>query len=207
MKRPGRSAIERRPRPVGPQPAGDQDGERSRARGHHGRAPRFPSAAHFRSFTGLAPKASETGNTDRKGQAMSKAGNALLRTTLIRAADWARKQDPQLARIYYVQMTERGKNHLAANWWWPPTWPSGPGWSCDGAPPTCCATSTAPRSTPPRPSDHRRALHRHRGDPQTPAEQQRGEGPSKSPHGTFEVTRQGRGQNEATFPSPHFSPI
>jgi transposase len=80
-----------------------------------GRAARFPSAAHFRSFTGLAPKASETGNTDRKGQAMSKAGNSLLRTTLIRAADHARKQDPQLARIYYVQMTERGKTHLAAN--------------------------------------------------------------------------------------------
>jgi transposase len=80
-----------------------------------GRAQRFPSAAHFRSFTGLAPKASETGNTDRKGQAMSKAGNSLLRTTLVRAADWARKQDPQLARIYYVQMTERGKTHLAAS--------------------------------------------------------------------------------------------
>lgn len=78
-------------------------------------ADRFPSAAHFRSFTGLAPKASETGNTDRKGQAMSKAGNALLRTTLIRAADAARKQDPQLGRIYYVQMAERGKTHLAAN--------------------------------------------------------------------------------------------
>jgi Transposase IS116/IS110/IS902 family len=46
-----------------------------------GGAARFPSAAHFRSFTGLAPKASETGNTDRKGQAMSKAGNSLLRTT------------------------------------------------------------------------------------------------------------------------------
>ena len=46
---------------------------------------------------------------------MSKAGNALLRTTLIRAADTARKQDPQLARIYYVQMAERGKTHLAAN--------------------------------------------------------------------------------------------
>ena len=80
-----------------------------------GRAARFPSAAHFRSFTGLAPKASETGNTDRKGQAMSKAGSSLLRTTLVRAADTARKQDPQLARVYYVQMAERGKTHLAAN--------------------------------------------------------------------------------------------
>ena len=80
-----------------------------------GQATRFPSAAHFRSFTGLAPKASETGNTDRKGEPMSKAGNSLLRTTLVRAADQARKVDPQLARIYYVQMAERGKNHIAAN--------------------------------------------------------------------------------------------
>jgi transposase len=79
-----------------------------------GEPSRFKSAAHFRSFTGLAPRASETGNTDRKGQPMSKAGSSLLRTTLVRAADWARKQDPQLARIYYVQMTERGKNHLGA---------------------------------------------------------------------------------------------
>ena len=80
-----------------------------------GQASRFPTAAHFRSFTGLAPKASETGNTDRKGEPMSKAGNSLLRPTLVRAADTARKLDPQLARIYYVQMAERGKNHIAAN--------------------------------------------------------------------------------------------
>ena len=32
----------------------------------------------------------------------------------MRAADTARKQDPQLARIYYVQMVERGKDHLGA---------------------------------------------------------------------------------------------
>jgi len=75
---------------------------------------RFRRGKQFRSFTGLAPKASETGDTDRKGQAMSKAGSSLLRTTLVRAADHARKQDPQLARIYYVQMVERGKDHLGA---------------------------------------------------------------------------------------------
>jgi hypothetical protein len=45
---------------------------------------------------------------------MSKAGNRLLRTTLIRAADHARRQDPQLAKIYYVQMVERGADHLKA---------------------------------------------------------------------------------------------
>jgi transposase len=79
-----------------------------------GRAARFRSGAAFKSFTGLAPRASETGNTDRKGQPMSKAGSSLLRATLIRAADHARKQDPQLAKIYYTQMVERGAEHLKA---------------------------------------------------------------------------------------------
>jgi len=69
-----------------------------------GRAARFPTAGHFRSYTELTPRAFETGNTDRKGQPMSKAGSSLLRTTLARAADTARKQDPQLAKIYYTQM-------------------------------------------------------------------------------------------------------
>jgi Transposase IS116/IS110/IS902 family len=83
-----------------------------------GDAHRFPTAARFRSFTGLAPKASETGQTgqtDRKPQPISKAGNRLLRTTLHRAADTARRLDPQLARLYYVQMLQRGKDHLGAD--------------------------------------------------------------------------------------------
>lgn len=75
---------------------------------------RFSRGKQFRAFTGLTPRASETGDTDRKGQPMSKAGSSLLRTTLVRAADTARKLDPQLARIYYVQMVERGKDHLGA---------------------------------------------------------------------------------------------
>ncbi len=76
---------------------------------------RFRTGKQFRSFTGLTPRASETGDTDRKGQPMSKAGSSLLRATLIRAADHARKLDPQLARIYHVQLVERGKDHLGAN--------------------------------------------------------------------------------------------
>ena len=75
---------------------------------------RFSCGKQFRSYTGLAPKASETGETDRKGQPMSKAGSSLLRTTMVRAADNARRQDPQLARVYYQQMTQRGKDHLGA---------------------------------------------------------------------------------------------
>ena len=79
-----------------------------------GRPGRFPDADAFCSFTGLVPRASETGETDHKGQAMTKAGNRRLRRMLYLAADTARKEDPQLARIYWVQMVERGANHTKA---------------------------------------------------------------------------------------------
>jgi len=45
---------------------------------------------------------------------MSKAGSSLLRATFFRAADTARKQDPQLAKIYYTQIVECGANHVKA---------------------------------------------------------------------------------------------
>jgi transposase len=79
-----------------------------------GRPGRFPDADRFASYTGLVPGASETGNTDRKGQPITKAGNRKLRRMPYRAADTARKQDPQLARIYWVQMVQRGANHTKA---------------------------------------------------------------------------------------------
>jgi transposase len=79
-----------------------------------GRPGRFRDATRFKSYAGLAPRASETGETDRKGTPMSKAGPSLLRSVLFQAADAARRQDPQLARIYYQQMTERGATHLKA---------------------------------------------------------------------------------------------
>jgi transposase len=79
-----------------------------------GRPGRFRDGTRFKAYVGLTPRASETGETDRKGQPMSKAGPSLLRSAFVRAADTARKQDPQLARIYYLQMTERGATHLKA---------------------------------------------------------------------------------------------
>lgn len=75
---------------------------------------RFRNGSAFRSLTGLAPKASETGNTDRNGQPMSKAGSLLLRTTLVRAADNAPRTDPQLARLDFDQMVTPGKSPLGA---------------------------------------------------------------------------------------------
>jgi transposase len=79
-----------------------------------GRADQFAHGAQFKSFTGLAPRASETGDTDRKGQAITKAGNADLRTQLHRSADTARSQDPQLAKVYHQQMVHHGANHTKA---------------------------------------------------------------------------------------------
>lgn len=79
-----------------------------------GRPGRFRNAAAFKSFTGLAPKASQTGNTNRKSQPISKAGNSALRSQLIQSANTARQLDPQLAAIYYAQMTQRGATHLKA---------------------------------------------------------------------------------------------
>jgi transposase len=79
-----------------------------------GRAGRFPDADAICAYTGLVPRASETGETDHKGQPMTKAGNRKMRRMLYLAADTARKEDPQLARIYWVQMVERGANHTKA---------------------------------------------------------------------------------------------
>ena len=73
-------------------------------------------------------RASETGDTHRKGQAMSKAGPGPLRTTLVRAADTARKHDPQLARVYHAQMTERGRPTSRRCAWWRPIWRSAACW-------------------------------------------------------------------------------
>lgn len=79
-----------------------------------GRPGRFRNAAAFKSYTGLTPKTSETGDIDRKGQSMSRAGADWLRAQLIRSATSARQVDPQLAEIYWRQMVERGAHHNKA---------------------------------------------------------------------------------------------
>lgn len=75
---------------------------------------RFRNGDQFVSFTGLVPRTSETGDTDRKGGHMTKAGNRKLRRAFHRAADTARKEDPQLARVYFEQMVNKGANHTKA---------------------------------------------------------------------------------------------
>jgi transposase len=75
---------------------------------------RFANAAAFKRFSGLTPRASETGNTDRKGQVISKAGPRRLRDQLVQSANTARRMDPQLAEVYFTQMVERGAHHQKA---------------------------------------------------------------------------------------------
>jgi len=79
-----------------------------------GRPGRFPNAGAFKAFTGLTPRANQTGQTDRKHQPMTKAGPRALRSQLIQSADTARKLDPQLAAVYHAQMTQRGATHRKA---------------------------------------------------------------------------------------------
>lgn len=78
-----------------------------------GEPARFTDSAAFKRFTGLTPRASETGDTDRKGQPMSKAGPRRLRDQLVQSANTARRMGPQLAEIYYRQM-DRGAHHQKA---------------------------------------------------------------------------------------------
>jgi Transposase IS116/IS110/IS902 family len=79
-----------------------------------GRPGRFPNGSACKAFTGLTPRANQTGQTDRKHQPMTKAGPRALRSQLIQSADTARELDPQLAAVYHAQMTQRGATHRKA---------------------------------------------------------------------------------------------
>lgn len=79
-----------------------------------GRPGRFANPAAFKAFTGLAPRASGTGDIDLKGQPISKAGSSRLRAQLVMSAQTARRLDPQLAAIYHRQIVERGAHHTKA---------------------------------------------------------------------------------------------
>jgi transposase len=153
-----------------------------------GTASRFANASKFRCFTGLAPRASETGQTDRKGQPISKAGNRLLRTTLVRAA-----KTPSWPASTTPRWSSAARTTSARSAWSPPTWPSAPGRSWTAARRMWSATH---RWHPghPRPSQvhHRRPLDGPRPGPPA-ATQQEGEGPQQvlqgHAHGTQSATR------------------
>ncbi len=73
---------------------------------------RFASLAAIRSYSGLVPKVSQSGQAEHHG-GITKAGDPLLRQSLWMAADMARRADPQLASTY-VRLMNAGRHHDTA---------------------------------------------------------------------------------------------
>ncbi len=161
---------------------------------------RFRNGKAFRSFTGLVPKASETGDTDRKGQPMSKAGPSLLRTP-----DPRRRQRPPprpAAGPDLLPPDDRTRQG-------PPRRPvcrrRKPGRTIlDGDEPRPALHDLRHRRHPRRPRPgtrhHRQSLDRARRYPSPPPQQER-EGPPDSPHRTAQATRTTRGHTRRPSPT------
>jgi len=75
---------------------------------------RFPAQKQLRGFTGLFPRRSESGGVESRSQRIVKGGNDRLKRDLMLASDIARKFDPELGRVYYTMMVEKGKHHMQA---------------------------------------------------------------------------------------------
>ena len=75
---------------------------------------RFSSQANLRSFAGLVPKQDDSGDTSKKGLSLTQEGPSSLRRNLYLASDVARQWDPQLAKVYYEEMVNKGHCHTQA---------------------------------------------------------------------------------------------
>jgi hypothetical protein len=75
---------------------------------------RFQNQAAFKGWTGIVPHASQSADGNAKGLPMTKAGPKRVKLALHQAAETARQWDPQLAKIYYDQMVNKGKPHYKA---------------------------------------------------------------------------------------------
>jgi len=72
------------------------------------------SAKQMRKFSGYVPRVDNSGLKEGKGQSMTKEGPAWFKRALFLASDTGRKCDPQLARIYWRAMVEKGFPHVKA---------------------------------------------------------------------------------------------
>ncbi len=75
---------------------------------------RFPNGNAFAQWTGMVPKSSQSGHARSKNMPLTKNGPNLIKSTLYRNAEVARRWDVQLAKIYYTQMVLHGKVHTQA---------------------------------------------------------------------------------------------
>lgn len=79
-----------------------------------GRVERFSRQKHFRGWSGMVPESDQSGDVDKKGLHMTKAGPDLVKKYAYIDAEVARQWDPQIAAIYYDQMVNKGKHHVQA---------------------------------------------------------------------------------------------
>jgi len=79
-----------------------------------GTVTRFGSQKAFRGWSGMVPRSDQSGDLDKKGLRISKAGPDLVKKYAYINADVARQWDPQFAAIYYDQMVNKGKHHTQA---------------------------------------------------------------------------------------------
>jgi len=75
---------------------------------------RFANASAFRGWSGMVPRSSQSGSHQGKGLHISQAGPNLIKHTVYLNADVARRYDPQLAKLYYDQMVNKGRHHHQA---------------------------------------------------------------------------------------------
>jgi transposase len=79
-----------------------------------GKVTRFVSQKAFRGWSGMVPRSDQSGDVDKKGLRISKAGPDLVKKYAYINAEVARQWDPQIAAIYYDQMVNKGKHHVQA---------------------------------------------------------------------------------------------
>ncbi len=81
--------------------------------GAMGNVRRFRNAKTAVSYCGLAPRKKQSGNTDREGMPMTKAGKRVIKKYLHLAGETARQWDPQVANLYY-RLRKADKSHHKA---------------------------------------------------------------------------------------------
>lgn len=79
-----------------------------------GEVERFALQKEFRSWSGMVPKSNQSGDTEKKGLHLTKAGPDLVKKYAYLNAEVARQWDPQFAAIYYDQMMNKGRHHHQA---------------------------------------------------------------------------------------------
>jgi transposase len=79
-----------------------------------GKVLRFARQKHFRGWSGMVPESDQSGDINKKGLRMTKAGPDLVKKYAYINAEVARQWDPQIAAIYHDQMVNKGKHHVQA---------------------------------------------------------------------------------------------